>query len=73
MDMNDDSYKRGVTDTTKALGGVDNPDEGNEAEREENASDLANQITDCALELVEDYGWSKQDVLSHVDMVLEDK
>jgi hypothetical protein len=74
MDMSDDSYKRGVTDATKALGGVDNPDDMDvDAEQEERAADLSNEITDAAKTLMEFHGWTKQDILDHVDMALEDK
>jgi hypothetical protein len=73
MEMSDDSYNRGVTDTTKALGGVDNPEMDVDAEQEERAADLSNDITDAAKTLVEIHGWTKQDVLDHVDMALEDK
>jgi len=41
-----------------------------DGEREEAASALANEITDAAMELVEEYQWSPEDVLAHVRAVL---
>jgi len=41
-----------------------------DAQREEEAADLANDITDAAQTLIEQYGWEKEDVIAHVRAVL---
>jgi hypothetical protein len=41
-----------------------------DAQREEAESLVVNGITDYVKELIEDYGWSEQDVLDHVRSVL---
>ena len=41
------------------------------AQREEEAAELANAITDAAQTLVEEYDWSPEDVLAHVKAVLD--
>jgi len=47
-------------------------DDEDQAQREEEAADLANEITSAAATLIEEYGWSKEDVLAHVRAVLDD-
>lgn len=47
-------------------------DDDEDAEREERAAQLSNEITDAALALVEEYGWAKEDVLGHVRAVLSE-
>jgi hypothetical protein len=41
-------------------------------EREDEAAELANQITDAARTLVEEYDWSPEDVMAHLRAVLAD-
>jgi hypothetical protein len=47
-------------------------DEDEDAEREERAAELSNEITDAATTLVSEYEWSVEDVIAHVTAVLHD-
>lgn len=46
--------------------------EDDEGRREEEASNLVNAIVDNAQTLVEEYGWSREDVLDALDRALRD-